>query len=171
MLILAALLVGVLLAWLQLSPIILPPSEAEPSATHLDGEWTLSPDDPFATTFVISGDSYRLDGAMSFNGAGRATRDGDDLVLSDDAACPDADGWYAVELGEVARFGLPSEDRAQTMTLTLVSDACESRAEALLSTIWMLRTSGRDGVHGICDPPDEDAALTSQWPEPSGCAR
>ena len=169
MLILAALLVGVLLAWLQLSPIILPPSEAEPSVTNLDGEWTLSPDDPLATTFIIAEDSYRVDGAISFNGAGRVTRDGEDLLLTDDAACRDADGWYAVELGEVERLGLPGEDRAQTMTLVLVSDACESRAEALLSTTWLLRTSGREGVFGICDPPNEEAALTSHWPEPSGC--
>ena len=160
---------AVVLAWIQLSPLILPPDAARPSPTGLDGEWTLTPDDPLATTFVISADSYRLDGAISFNGAGHAARDGEDLLLTDDAACLDADGLYAVELGEVERFGLPSEDRAQTMALTLVSDVCESRAEALLSTIWMLRTSGRDGVYGLCDPPDEDAALTSDWPEPSGC--
>ena len=169
MVILGGLLVVVVLAWIQLSPLILPPGAARPSPTGLDGEWTLTPDDPLATTFVISADSYRLDGAISFNGAGTAARDGEDLHLTDDAACRDTDGRYAVELGEVERLGLPGEDRAQTMTLVLVSDPCESRAEALLSTTWLLRTSGRDGVFGICDPPHEEAALTSHWPEPSGC--
>lgn len=29
--------------------------------------------------------------------------------------------------------------------------------------------SGRDGFYGICDAPNEEAAITGHWPEPSGC--
>jgi hypothetical protein len=170
MLILGALLVAVVLAWLQLSPIILPQPEAQPSATDLDGEWTLYMDEPLATTFALSGSSYRFEGALDFNGAGRAGRDGDDLLLADDAACPDTDGRYAIELGDIDRGGAEFEDRVQTMTLTLVSDACVVRADTLVSSTWVLRASGRDGVHGICDPPDESPGLTSLWPRPTGCA-
>lgn len=168
MLILGVLLVAVVLAWLQLSPMILPPGEVQPSVTDLDGEWTLSPEEPLATTFALSGSSYRFEGALAFNGAGRAGRDGDDLLLADDAACPDADGRYVIELGEVSA-GIQPEDHVQTMTLTLVSDACDLRADALVSSTWVLRASGRDDVHGICDPPDESAGLTSPWPQPTGC--
>jgi len=55
------------------------------------------------------------------------------------------------------------------MAMTLVSDACPGRSEALGAT-WVLRASGRDGVYSICDAPNEEAAITGHWPEPSGCS-
>ena len=170
MLILAGLLVLIVLGWVLLAPRILPPAGPGTSTMGLDGRWTRTPDDALATTLDLSGASYTLSGALTFTGAGRAARDGDDLLLTDDAACPDADGRYAVELGEIDRFGLLPEHRAQTMTLTLRSDACADRAEALAGATWVLRASGRDGVFGICDAPNEEAAITGHWPEPSGCS-
>jgi len=175
MLILGGLLVVIVIGWVLLAPRILPPADPDGSdpggaGAGLDGRWTRTPDDALATTLELAGASYTLSGALTFTGAGRAARDGDDLLLTDDAACPDADGRYAVELGEIDRFGLLPEHRAQTMTLTLRSDACADRAEALAGATWVLRASGRDGVFGICDAPNEEAAITGHWPEPSGCS-
>lgn len=175
MLILAALLVVVVLGWVLLGPRILPPadsdgSDPDSSGTGLDGYWTRTPDDALATTLAVSGASYSLEGALAFTGSGRAARDGDDLLLTDGAACPDADGRYTVELGDVDRPGLLPEHRAQTMTLTPRSDACSDRSDALAGATWVLRISGRAGVFGICDPPNEEAAITGHWPEPSGCS-
>lgn len=175
MLILAALLVVVVLGWVLLGPRILPPADADgsdpdSSVTGLDGRWTRTPDDALATTLAVTGTSYSLEGALDFTSSGRAARDGDDLLLTDDAACPDADGRYTVELGDVDRPGLLPEHRAQTMTLTPRSDACPDRSDALVGATWFLRISGREGVFGICDPPNEEAAITGHWPEPSGCS-
>jgi hypothetical protein len=169
-LILAGLLVAIVVGWVLLAPRILPPADPGSSATGLDGRWTRTPDDAIATTLAISGASYSLEGALPFTGSGRAARDDDDVLLTDDAACPDADGRYTVELGDVDRAGLLPEHRAQTMTLTLRSDACAERADTLTGAAWVLRISGRDGVFGICDPPNEEAAITGHWPEPSGCS-
>jgi hypothetical protein len=169
MLILAGLLVAIVAGWLLLGPRILPPAAPAPQATGLDGRWTRTPDDALATTLAISGATYSVEGDLGFTGLGRASRDGDDLVLAADPACPGVAGRYAIELGDVDRFGLLPEHRAQTMTMTLVSDACLGRSEAL-GGAWVLRASGRDGVYGICDPPNEEAAITGHWPEPSGCS-
>ena len=115
-----------------------------------------------------------FDGSAVLNantGSGSISRDGEHLLVTGDAACPDAVGRYAVELGDVDRAGLLPQHRAQTMTLTAVEDPCPSRASALGDTMWTLRASGRDGVYGICDPPNEEAAITGHWPEPSGCSQ
>jgi hypothetical protein len=169
MLILAAMLVAIVVGWVLIGPLILPPPAPVAQATGLDGRWTRTPEDPLATTLDLSGTTYSLEGAIAFAGAGRAARDGDDILLTDDSACPDAAGRYAVELGDVDRFGLLPEHRAQTMTLAPVSDSCDARADALGGATWVLRASGRDGVYGICDPPNEEAAITGHWPQPSGC--
>jgi hypothetical protein len=169
MLILAAMLVAIVVGWVLIGPLILPPPAPEAQATGLDGRWTSTPDAPLATTLALSGTTYSLEGATGFAGAGRAVRDGDEILLTDDPACSDAVGRYAVELGDVDRFGLLPEHRAQTMALGLVSDPCDARAGALGGATWVLRASDRDGVYGICDPPNEEAAITGHWPEPSGC--
>jgi hypothetical protein len=168
MLILGAVIVAVALGWVLIGPLILPREEA--SATDLDGRWTLTPDQPLATTLVLGGASYSVDGDLPFSGSGSVMSAGEQLVFAEDASCGDSIGTYAVELGDVDRFGLRPQDRAQTMTLTLVEDACADRAAVLASGTWTLRASGRDGVHGICDPPNEEAAISGHWPEPSGCA-
>jgi len=170
MLVLVGLLAVIVGGWVLLGPLILPPADPDASDTGLDGSWTRTPNDPLATTLSLSGPSYTLDGALGFAGSGRVARDGDELVVAEDAACPDAPGRYAIELGDIDRFGLLPEHRAQTMTLTLVSDSCLGRAGALEGATWVLRASGRDGIHGICDPPNEEAAITGHWPEPSGCS-
>ena len=170
MLILAGLLVVIVAGWVLLGPRILPPATPDAGASALDGRWTRTPDDPRATTLAISGATYAMEGDLDFTGSGHASRDGDDLVLAGDPACPEVAGRYAVELGDVERPGLLPQHRAQTMTLTLVSDACPGRSDALTGATWMLRASGRDGVYGICDAPNEEAAITGHWPEPSGCS-
>ena len=170
MIILAGLLVAIVAGWVLLGPRILPPAVPDAQATGLDGRWTRTPDDALDTTLAISGATYSVEGALGFTSSGRVSRDGDDLLLADDPACPTAAGSYAVGLGDVERFGLLPEHRAQTMTLTLVSDACPGRSEALAGATWVLRASGRDGVYGICDAPNEEAAITGHWPEPSGCS-
>lgn len=171
MLILAGLLAIIVVGWVLLGPRILPPvAPPDPATTGLDGRWTVTPDDPLATTLALSGTTYSVEGATAFAGSGRATRDDDELVLADDPACAGAVGRYAVELGDMDRAGLLPQHRAQTMTLWVVSDTCDARADALGGETWVLRASGRDGVYGICDPPNEEAAITGHWPEPSGCA-
>ena len=167
MLILAGLLVAVVVGWVLLGPRILPSAGHGQSETGLDGRWTRTPDDPLATTLTIDGAGYALSGGLPFTGAGRASLEADVLLLADDRACSTA-GRYTVELGDVDRPGLLPEHRAQTLTLRPISDPCAERADALGGT-WTLRASGRDGVHGICDPPNEEAAITGHWPEPSGC--
>lgn len=172
MLILVSLLAAVIVAWILLGPHILPPATApSPSAVGLEGRWTRTPDNPLATTLAFAGPTYRLDGALRHIGAGMASREDGDLVLGGDAACPQGRGRYAVELGDVDRYGLLPHDRAQTMELTLIDDACGSRAATLVGAVWTLRASGRPAVYGICDPPNEEAAVTGHWPEPSGCSK
>jgi hypothetical protein len=168
MLILGGFLVAVVVGWILLGPLILP--EREAAGTGLDGRWTRTPADPLATTLVLSGSTYSIEGQLPFAGSGSATSADGQLVLADDPSCGETVGTYAVELGDVDRFGLLPENRAQTMSLTVIDDSCEARAGALASGTWTLRASGRDGVHGICDPPNEEAAITGHWPEPSGCA-
>ena len=170
MLILAGMLVAIVLGWVLLGPLILPPAAPEPRATGLEGRWTRTPDDPRATTLVLSAAAYSVEGVAAFAGSGSAARDGDDLILADDPACPDLIGRYRVALGSVDRFGLLPEHRAQTMTMTPLSDACADRADALQDVTWVLRASRRDGIYGICDAPNEEAAITGHWPEPSGCS-
>jgi hypothetical protein len=169
MLILAGLLIAVVVGWVLLGPRILPSAGPGQSATGLDGRWTRTPEDPLATTLTIDVAGYALAGGLPFTGSGRASLEGDDLLLADDPGCPATTGRYAVELGDVDRPGLLPEHTAQTLTLTPISDACGERADVLGEATWTLRASGRDGVHGICDPPNEEAAITGHWPEPSGC--
>jgi len=169
MLILAGLLVVIVVGWVLLAPRILPPANPGSSTTGLDGRWSRTPDEPLATSLVFSGATYSVDGELPFTGSGGAVSFGGQLVVSEDPACTDAIGTYALELGDIDRHGLLPEHRAQTVTLTLVTDACAARADVLAGT-WTLRASGRDGVYGICDPPNEEAAITGHWPEPSGCS-
>ena len=170
MLILVGLLAAIVIGWVIIGPRILPPASDVPAPTGLDGRWTRTPDDPLATTLELSGPSYTLVGALDFESSGIAAISGDELLLTDDPACPGADGRYAIELGTVDRFGLLPENVAQTMTMTVLADGCVARADTLTAETWTLRASGRAGVHGICDPPNEEAAITGHWPEPSGCS-
>ena len=170
MLILAGLLVAIVVGWVLIGPRILPPVSPDAQATGLDGRWTRTPDDPLATTLTLYEATYTVEGGGELASAGRAARDGDDLVFTDDPACPEVAGRYVVELGDVDRFGLLPEHRAQTMVLTVLSDACPGRNAAVAGATWVLRASGREGVYGICDAPNEEAAITGHWPEPSGCS-
>ena len=170
MLILVGILGAVVVGWLLLSPRILPPSDSSPTSTGLDGHWTRSPAEPQATTLRLNGATYTLSGSLPFTSTGHVAREGEHLVVTDDASCADAVGRYAVELGEVDRPGLLPQHRAQTMTLTTIEDPCPSRASALGAATWTLRASGRDSAYGICDPPNEEAAITGHWPVPSGCS-
>ena len=170
MLILIGLLAIIVIGWVIIGPRILPPANDAPVHTGLDGRWTRTPHDPLGTTLELSGPSYALSGALEFEGSGTAAVSGDELFLADDAACPGVAGRYAFELGSLDRFGLLPENRAQTMTLTVLTDGCAARADALGAETWTLRASGREGIYGICDPPNEEAAITGHWPEPSGCS-
>lgn len=171
MLVLGGLMVAVVVGWLVVGQRILPaPAPASPTGS-LDGRWTATSADPLATTLTFDGSTYVLSGELAFTGSGRMTLGEDQLSLLDDPACPDAVGRYEVDLGDVDRYGLLPENRAQTMSLALVEDECAdgSRAATLAADRWMLRASGRDDAHGICDPPNEEAAITGHWPEPTGC--
>ena len=171
MFVLGVMLLVVLVGWILIGPRILPPATPPSAGGSLDGRWTRTPDEPMATTLTLDGGTYALAGALPFTGSGRSTVAGDELRLAADPACPETVGRYGVRLGDVDRFGLLPEHRAQTMWLTLLDDACAngSRAETLTARRWLLRASGRDDAHGICDPPNEEAAITGHWPEPSGC--
>ncbi|MGI8999637.1 MAG: hypothetical protein ACR2GO_08015 [Candidatus Limnocylindria bacterium] len=172
MLILAALLVAIVVGWLVIGPLILPdPVPAAPGAS-LDGRWTRTPEAPLATTLTLDNSMYALSGDLAFNGSGRLAIDEDELSLMADPGCPDAIGRYQLELGDIDRYGLLPENRAQIMSLMLIEDDCAdgARAATLVET-WVLRTSRRGDVHGICDPPNEEAAITGHWPEPSGCSQ
>jgi hypothetical protein len=169
MLILAGVLVVVVAGWIILSPRILPPA-GDPIAA-LAGSWTLHPDDPARTTLALESGSYRLEGAVEFQGSGAAAYGDGHLTLRADPTCPDAVGRYAVTLGDVDRYGLLDQFRAQSMTLVVVEDSCAGgvRAATLTAGPWILRRSARPDAHGICDPPTDEAAVTGHWPEPSGC--
>jgi hypothetical protein len=171
MLILGGLLVLVVVGWVLLSPLILPRPAPGDATAALAGRWTLSRDDPASSTLGLSAGTYRLEGALDFRGSGTAAYLDGRLTVSDDPACPGVVGRYRVTLGEVDRSGLLPQFRAQSMTLETVDDACAEglRARTLTGETWILRTSLRPNVHGVCDPPNEEAAITGHWPEPSGC--
>ncbi len=172
MLTLAALLIAIVVGWLVIRPLILPDPWPAAPGTSLDGRWTRTPETPLATTLTLSDSMYALSGDLAFNGSGRLAIKEDEWSLVADPACPDAIGRYRFELGDIDRYGLLPENRAQVMSLTLIDDECAdgARAATLVET-WVLRASRRDDVHGICDPPNEEAAITGHWPEPSGCSQ
>lgn len=179
MLILAGLLAAVVAGWILLGSRILPglpPADADPSATGaargpLDGRWTATPDAPDQTTLAIDDGRYGFEGQLEFLGSGRLATDGTEVTVSDDPACPDADGRYAADLGDTDRYGLLPQYRAETLRLSLIEDPCAegARARALTAVAWVLRTSARPGIYGVCDPPNEEAAITGHWPAPTGC--
>jgi hypothetical protein len=170
MLILAGVLVFVVVGWIILSPRILPSATGDTTAA-LAGSWTLDPDDPGSTTLALASGSYRLDGAVEFRGGGAAAYGDGRLTFSADPACPGVIGQYAVKLGDVKRYGLPDQFRAQSMTLQAIDDSCASgmRADTLVAGAWILRRSARPDAHGVCDPPTTEAGVTGHWPEPTGC--
>ncbi len=168
LLLLAALLLVVVLGWMLLGPLILPDAAPSPSPGALDGRWTLTPDAPLATTLVLDGGAYRLEGELPLTGSGVAAVEGVTLTVAGHPGCAGS-GRYAASLGEVERHGLLPQFRAQSLDLVLVEDACAARREVLTRGTWILRASLRSGVHGICDPPNGEAAVTGHWPEPSGC--
>lgn len=179
MLILAGLLVAVVAGWIVLAPLILPgvaPADASPSAAAaspgpLDGRWTATPDAPDRTTLAVRDGTYAIEGLVAYRGSGQLAASAADVIVSADPACPDVDGRYVAELGETERYGLLPQFRAQTLELSVVEDPCAdgARARALTEVVWVLRTSGRAGSYGVCDPPNEEAAITGHWPIPTGC--
>ncbi|HEX7224840.1 MAG TPA: hypothetical protein VF367_04605 [Candidatus Limnocylindria bacterium] len=179
MLILVALLVAVVAGWIVLAPLILPgvaPADASPSAAAgspgpLDGRWTATPDAPDRTTLAISAGTYAIEGQEAYGGSGRLAAVGSEVTVSADPACPTVSGRYAAELGETERYGLLPQFRAQTLELSVIDDPCAdgARARALTEVPWVLRTSARSGSYGVCDPPNEEAAITGHWPIPTGC--
>jgi hypothetical protein len=167
---LVALLVVVVLGWILISPRVLPPTSA-PRATPgpLDGRWTLHADLPLTSTLELRGGTYQLGGNLALTGGGTATVDGSTIEFSHQSGCAGT-GRYGITLAEVDRYGLLPENTSQAMALTLLEDPCAERAATLTAGSWTLRASLRDGVYGICDPPNEEAAVTGHWPEPSGCS-
>ena len=171
MLILAGVLVVVVVGWIILSPLLLPGDAGDATAT-LAGSWTLHQADPGSTTLRLESGTYRLEGDLDFRGGGAAAYGDGHLTVSGDPACPGVVGRYGVTLGDVARYGLLDQFRAQSLMLDTVGDACADgmRAATLAAAgTWILRRSARAGVYGICDPPNAEAAVTGHWPEPSGC--
>jgi hypothetical protein len=170
MLTLAGVLVVVLVGWIVLSPRILPSATGD-TAAALAGSWTLHQDDPASTTLALEGGGYRLEGAIEYQGSGTAAYVDGHLTLGADPTCPGVVGRYVVTLADVDRYGLPDQDRAQSMTLQAVEDRCADglRAAALTAATWILRNSARPDVHGICDPPNSESAVSGHWPQPSGC--
>lgn len=171
MLILVALLAAVVIGWVLLGPLILPRAPA-PSAAVLAGRWTRTPDAPLTTTLALSEDAYVLSGDLPHVGTGTAALEARVLVLSEDPACPDAVGRYEVRTEAIDRHGLLPQHTSEALTLVVIDDPCArgARASALTGDRWVLRASARPDAHGICDPPNEEAAITGHWPEPSGCA-
>lgn len=179
MLILASLLAAVVVGWILLGSRILPglpPADADPSASGpapgaLDGRWTATPDTPALTTLALASARYAFEGQLEFLGSGRLVTDGAQVTVAGDPACPDAEGRYVAELGEKERYGLLPRYQAQTLRLSLIRDPCAdgARARALTQAVWVLRTSARNGSYGVCDPPNEEAAITGHWPAPTGC--
>ena len=166
---LAALLVAVVLGWVLLGPMILPPATpATPGA--LDGRWTVSPEAPLATTLEIRDGTFQLAGDLHLTGAGSASVVGSTLHVDGPQPCAER-GSYTFALADIDRPGLLPQFRSQTVSLQVVDDGCAVRREVLTSQPWVLRASLRAGVHGICDPPNEEAAITGHWPEPAGCAQ
>jgi hypothetical protein len=179
MLVLVALLVAVVVSWIVLAPLILPgvvPADASPSAGAaslgpLDGRWTATPDAPDRTTLAVDAGTYAIEGQEAYRGGGRLAVRGSEVILSADPACPTVSGRYAAALGETERYGLLPQFRAQTLELSVIDDPCAdgARARALTGVPWVLRTSARSGSYGVCDPPNEEAAITGHWPIPTGC--
>lgn len=169
LLLLAVLLLVVVLGWVWLGPRILPDVAPAESPGALDGRWTLTPDAPLATTLDLRAGAYRLDGELPLTGAGLATVEDRTLTVAGHAGC-EGTGRYAVMLGDVERFGLLPQFRAQSLDLEPIADPCSARVATLSGGTWILRASLRAGVHGICDPPNTEAAVTGHWPEPPGCA-
>lgn len=169
MLILGVLLVLVVFGWIALSARILP---APIPIGDIDrdplGLYTRTPDAPTATTLHLQNGTYILSGSLPHTGSGTVARERGELHFSADAACGAATGRYSATLGRQDRYGLLPENTAETLDLVLIEDACASRAETL-DELWVLRRSLGGGVYGICDPPNEEAAITGHWPEPSGC--
>lgn len=169
LLILGLLLLLVVLGWIALSDRILPP--AIPNGAIADGPfgtYTRTPDAPRATTLRLEDGAYTLEGEVPHVGGGALAHVDGELRLSGDPGCEGLEGRYRATLGSRDRDGLLPENVAETLDLVRVEDGCASRAEAL-DGAWVLRLSGRPGVYGICDPPNEEAAITGHWPEPSGC--
>lgn len=171
MLILVALLAAVVVGWVLLGPFILPRPPG-PSAAAIAGRWTQTPDAPLATTLAIGEDGYALSGELAHIGSGTATLEDRLLVLRDDPACPDAVGRYEVRTEPIDRYGLLPQHTSEALSLVAIDDPCAGGARASTLTVdrWVLRASARPDVRGICDPPDEEAAITGHWPEPSGCS-
>ena len=165
---LVVLLVVVVAGWIFLGPRILPAAD-RPAAGPLDGRWTTSADEPLATTLEIRDGVFRLGGDLALTGSGTAAVSGSTLTIIGPEPCG-APGTYAFELGDVDRPGLLPQFRAQTVALRAIDDTCALRRDVLAERVWLLRASLRDGIHGICDPPNEEAAVTGHWPEPSGCS-
>ena len=165
---LALLLIAVVAGWIYLGPRILPATDRQVPGP-LDGRWTLSAKEPLATTLEIRDGLFRLDGDLALTGAGTASVSGSTLTLIGPDGCG-APGMYAIELGHVDRPGLLPQFRAQTLSLRTIQDGCPLRRDVVAERLWLLRASFRDGVHGICDPPNQEAAITGHWPEPAGCA-
>lgn len=183
MLILVGLLVAVVIGWVVLGPRLLPSVEPSPidsrapeaaaaSPGRVDGQWTTTPDSPDRTTLQVRDGAYVLEGRLAYRGSGSLAATESELTFADDPACPGVKGRYSLSLGETERYGLLPQYRAQTMTLTLLDDACADglRARALTASRWVLRASQRDGIYGVCDPPNAEAAITGHWPEPTGCS-
>jgi hypothetical protein len=166
---LAALLVAVILGWVLLGPMILPPT-THPGPGALDGRWTISPEAPLATTLEIRDGTFQLAGDLLLTGAGSASVAGSTLMLDGPQPCA-ARGSYRFTLADVDRPGLLPQFRSQTVSLQALDDGCTVRRDVLTSQRWVLRASLRAGVHGICDPPNEEAAITGHWPEPAGCSQ
>lgn len=169
MLILGLLLVLVVLGWIALSERILPP--AIPNGALVDrplGTYSRTPDDPRATTLRLEDRAYTLEGQLPHLGGGTLAEADGELTFGGDPACEGMEGRYRATLGSRDRHGLLPENVAETLELVRVVDVCASRVQALEGA-WVLRLSGRPGVYGICDPPNEEAAITGHWPEPSGC--
>jgi hypothetical protein len=169
LLILGVLLLLVVLGWIALSDRILP--AALPNAGDVDrplGTYTRTPDAPGATTLRLEADTYRLEGDLPHVGGGTLTHADGELTFAADPGCDGLVGRYGATLGSRDRPGLLPENVAETLQLVLVEDGCASRAQTLEGE-WVLRLSGRPDVYGICDPPNEEAAITGHWPEPSGC--
>lgn len=166
--VLAALLLVVVIGWIALSDRILPaPAEQGDLTEDPTGVYTRTPDEPSRSTLELRDGRYTLDG-LGRDGSGSYRRNAGELRFGGDPSCGDAIGRYTGTQGRIDRYGLLPEDTAETLALARIDDTCAARAEAL-SGEWVLVRSLREGVYGICDPPNEEAAITGHWPEPSGC--
>jgi hypothetical protein len=170
MLILGLVLLAVVAGWILLAPRILPAASSPGTTEELAGTWARDPDQPMRASLVLDDGTYELRGELDYTGRGTAVEYREELILSADPNCPVAVGRYEVSTGTHDRRGLLPQFTAQTLTLTLIEDACgRGQRAAGIGGEWVLRTTDREGVHGVCDPPNEEAAVTGHWPAPSGC--